>query len=154
MQCQQARWRFPCNESHAVPASVVAVALQRRPVLCSRLYSCIITCSHNCTAALHRDEGHHHAMLLPCTAIRASSCHLLPTSCHDVAKSCPAAQQGHDCFRWAKGRKAPLDRPSCCNVRKRTRKSCRHGSVISWSVTLHRSMGPRSIFQLNCHPPP
>jgi hypothetical protein len=75
---------------------------------------------------------------LPCIATKAI---IMPCSC-------PAAQQGHDCFCWAKGRKAPLDKPSCCNFRRRTKKSCRHGWVISWSVTLHCNMGPRSIFQL------
>jgi hypothetical protein len=84
----------------------------------------------------------HTIVQLPCIATKAI---IMPCSY-------PATQQGHDCFCWAKGRKAPLDKPSCCNLRRCTRKSCRHGSVISWSVTLHRSMGPRSIFQLSLTP--
>jgi hypothetical protein len=127
-RCQQARWRLPCI---ATKASTVLTQLYCKHTIahtivqlpCIATEAIIMPCS--CPAA---QQGHHHAiscqhhaMLLPC--------------------SCPATQQGHDCFCWAKGRKAPLDRPSCCNFRKRTRKSCRHNSVISWSLLLTLGRG-------------
>ena len=98
--------------------------------------STVLTQLYSCNTVAHT------VVQLPCIATKAI---IMPCSC-------PAAQQGHDCFCWAKGRKAPLDKPSCCNFRRRTRKSCRHDWVISWSVTLHCSMGPRSIFQLSLTP--
>jgi hypothetical protein len=92
-------------------------------------------------------------MLLPCSAARASS-HEAQANCLQARQAVSLADllQGMQDFQ-GEGRKATLDRLSCRNFRRRTKKSCRHGSVISWSVkhtydtalhgssALHRSKG-------------
>jgi hypothetical protein len=69
-------------------------------------------------------------MLLPCSAAGASS-HEAHANCLQARQAANLADLLQGMQDQGEGKKAPLDRRSCCNFRRRTRKSCRHGSVIS-----------------------
>jgi hypothetical protein len=85
-----------------------------------------------------------------------------PIDCKRAKRSVSLISQGMQDLQ-GEGNKAPLNKLSCRNFRRRTRKSCRHGSVISWSVkhtydtALHGSSAPhcnKGLAQVRLERPP